>query len=79
MAKERNVDIVFCFDGTGSMAPCLDNVKANARRFHQDLLQCFSLFYNVIVLCYFLNKKVVLLITKRLLFPYKIYLILKIY
>ncbi|MBO4963024.1 MAG: VWA domain-containing protein [Clostridia bacterium] len=39
MAKERNVDIVFCFDGTGSMAPCLDNVKANARRFHQDLLQ----------------------------------------
>ncbi len=32
----RNIDIVFCIDGTGSMSPCIDNVKINARRFYTD-------------------------------------------
>ena len=32
----RNIDMVFCIDGTGSMSPCIENVKANARRFHLD-------------------------------------------
>ena len=33
---KRNVDIVFCIDGTGSMSPCIDNVKNNAKRFYAD-------------------------------------------
>lgn len=36
---ERNVDIVFCIDGTGSMTPCIDNVKRNALKFHDDLVE----------------------------------------
>lgn len=24
--KKRNIDIVFCIDGTGSMSPCIGNV-----------------------------------------------------
>ena len=36
---ERNVDIVFCIDGTGSMTPCIDNVKRNALKFHDDLIE----------------------------------------
>ena len=34
--KRRCIDIVFCIDGTGSMSPCFENVKANARRFYSD-------------------------------------------
>ena len=34
----RNIDIVFCIDGTGSMSPCLDKVKANARKFYMDFV-----------------------------------------
>lgn len=34
--KRRCIDIVFCIDGTGSMSPCFENVKANARRFYAD-------------------------------------------
>lgn len=33
---KRNIDIVFCIDGTGSMTPCIDNVKKNAKRFYSD-------------------------------------------
>lgn len=33
----RNVDIVFCIDGTGSMNPIMDNVKKRARDFNADL------------------------------------------
>ena len=33
----RNVDIVFCIDGTGSMHPIMDNVKARAKEFNNDL------------------------------------------
>jgi len=36
LTKKRCVDIVFCIDGTGSMSPCFDNVKTNARRFYAD-------------------------------------------
>ena len=35
---KRNIDVVFCIDGTGSMAPCIENVKANARRFHMEFV-----------------------------------------
>lgn len=33
---KRNIDVVFCIDGTGSMAPCIEAVKGNARRFHRE-------------------------------------------
>lgn len=35
---ERRVDIIFCIDGTGSMAPCIDRVKANAKKFYLDFV-----------------------------------------
>lgn len=35
---KRNIDVVFCIDGTGSMTPCIENVKANARRFHMEFV-----------------------------------------
>lgn len=35
--KNRNVDIVFCIDGTGSMAPCIESVKHNAKNFYNQL------------------------------------------
>ncbi len=35
---KRNIDVVFCIDGTGSMAPCIESVKANARRFHLEFV-----------------------------------------
>lgn len=33
---KRNIDLVFCIDGTGSMAPYIEAVKSNARRFHKE-------------------------------------------
>lgn len=36
VGKKRNVDIVFCIDGTGSMSPCIESVKNNAKRFYAD-------------------------------------------
>ena len=36
--KKRNIDVVFCIDGTGSMAPCIESVKANAKRFHEEFV-----------------------------------------
>ena len=36
LSKKRNIDIVFCIDGTGSMSPCIESVKANAKRFYSD-------------------------------------------
>ena len=36
---DRNVDIVFCIDGTGSMSGVIDTIKAHARRFQQDLTE----------------------------------------
>ena len=35
---KRNIDMVFCIDGTGSMTPCIENVKENARKFHTDFV-----------------------------------------
>ena len=29
--KKRNIDIVFCIDGTGSMSPCIGNVILSRR------------------------------------------------
>lgn len=40
--KERNIDIVFCMDGTGSMAPCIENVKKNALRFYADFARAMT-------------------------------------
>ena len=36
--KDRKVDIIFCIDGTGSMSPCIGQVKANAKKFYQDFV-----------------------------------------
>ena len=40
--KHRNVDVVFCIDGTGSMAPCIESVKSNARRFHLEFVSALT-------------------------------------
>jgi len=37
VSKDRNVDIVFCIDGTGSMSGIIDTIKAHARKFQVDL------------------------------------------
>ena len=39
---KRNIDVVFCIDGTGSMSPCLANVKSNARRFHMEFVSAMT-------------------------------------
>lgn len=39
---KRNIDVVFCIDGTGSMGPCIENVKSNARRFHQEFVAAMT-------------------------------------
>lgn len=39
----RNVDLVFCIDGTGSMRPIMDDIKENAIRFYGDVVEaCYS-------------------------------------
>ena len=40
--KKRNIDVVFCIDGTGSMYPCIENVKSNARRFHLEFVSAMT-------------------------------------
>ena len=40
--KKRCIDIVFCIDGTGSMSPCIDSVKNNARRFYNDFASAMT-------------------------------------
>lgn len=39
---KRNIDFVLCMDGTGSMSPCIDNVKNNARRFYADFAKAMT-------------------------------------
>lgn len=39
---KRCIDIVFCVDGTGSMSPCIESVKANARRFYSDFAKTMT-------------------------------------
>lgn len=39
LKTKRNVDIVFCIDGTGSMTPCLDSVKRNALNFQTQFAE----------------------------------------
>ena len=39
---KRCVDIVFCVDGTGSMSPCIESVKNNARRFYADFTKAMT-------------------------------------
>ena len=39
---KRNIDMVFCIDGTGSMSPCIQSVKENARRFHLDFVSAMT-------------------------------------
>ena len=39
---KRNIDVVFCIDGTGSMAPCIASVKSNARRFHLEFVSAMT-------------------------------------
>jgi len=38
LGKKRCIDIIFCIDGTGSMSPCIESVKENARRFYTDFV-----------------------------------------
>lgn len=42
LGTKRNIDVVFCIDGTGSMAPCIESVKANARRFHVEFVKAMT-------------------------------------
>ena len=42
LGTKRNIDVVFCIDGTGSMAPCIENVKSNARRFHLEFTSAMT-------------------------------------
>ncbi len=39
---KRNIDVVFCIDGTGSMSPCIEAVKSNARRFRREFVTAMS-------------------------------------
>jgi len=39
---KRNIDVVFCIDGTGSMTPCIESVKSNARRFHLEFVSAMT-------------------------------------
>lgn len=41
-SKDRCVDIVFCMDGTTSMRPCFESVKANSLRFYADLTRAMT-------------------------------------
>ena len=43
---DRKIDIVFCIDGTGSMTPCIDKVKANAKKFYKDFVEKMTADYN---------------------------------
>ena len=36
---ERRFDIILCVDGSGSMGPCIDKIKENAKTFYKDLKQ----------------------------------------
>ena len=39
LVTKRNIDIVFCIDGTGSMTPYIESVKSNARRFYMEFVK----------------------------------------
>ena len=40
--KKRNIDIVFCIDGTASMRKCIQKVKDSARKFKDDFVDSMS-------------------------------------
>ncbi len=40
--ERRNIDMVFCIDGTGSMGPCIEAVKNSARRFHLEFVSAMT-------------------------------------
>lgn len=42
IGSKRCIDIVFCIDGTGSMYPCIESVKNNARRFYSDFAKTMT-------------------------------------
>ena len=42
LGTKRNIDVVFCIDGTGSMGPCIESVKSNARRFHMEFVSAMT-------------------------------------
>lgn len=42
MSAKRNIDVVYCIDGTGSMSPCIENVKRNARKFYQEFASAMT-------------------------------------
>lgn len=44
--KDRKIDIVFCIDATGSMSPCIDSIKANAKKFYLDFVETMTNDFN---------------------------------
>ena len=40
--EARNIDMVFCIDGTGSMGPCIEQVKSCTRRFHLEFVSAMT-------------------------------------
>lgn len=42
LGTSRNIDMVFCIDGTGSMSPCIETIKENARRFHLEFVSSMT-------------------------------------
>ena len=38
-STDRNIDLVFCIDGTGSMSGIIDNLKRHAKRFQNELTE----------------------------------------
>ena len=42
LGTNRNIDMVFCIDGTGSMAPFIDTIKRNARRFREEFISAMT-------------------------------------
>lgn len=40
--EARNIDMVFCIDGTGSMGPCIEQVKSCTRKFHLEFVSAMT-------------------------------------
>lgn len=41
LSTKRNIDIVFCIDGTGSMASCIEFIKTNIKKLYDEIMNRF--------------------------------------